>query len=168
MLSLKGGSDAHNSNIAIVELIQNVLKQYQLADAIYLAPSGRDALPAILNAVDVIDMIIPRGSQGLIDFVRENAKVPVVETGAGIVHTYFDKSGDLATGQAIIENAKTRRVSVCNALDTLLIHESRLSDLPQLLKGLDDKYQLDIFADEKAYAELKNEVPSKLFTFGYT
>lgn len=151
---LKGGSDAHDSNLAIVRLIREVLRPYNLEDSIYLAPGGREALPFILGASDLIDMIIPRGSQGLIDYVRSHAKVPVVETGAGIVHTYFDKSGELEIGKAIIENAKTRRVSVCNALDTLIIHRSRLGDLPYLVSDLDGKYDLEIFADQDAYQRL--------------
>ncbi len=159
---LKGGSDAHDSNLAIVSLIKQVLKPFGLEDAIYLAPSGRDALPFILDAVDSIDMIIPRGSQGLIDFVRDHAKVPVVETGAGIVHTYFDASGDLEVGKAVIENAKTRRVSVCNALDTLVIHRDRLEDLPYLVEGLDKNYALEILADQEAYQVLEHRYDSQL------
>lgn len=118
---LKGGSDAMYSNIAIVELIHSVLKEHGInPDTLYLLPAEREAAAVMLNAVGYIDMIIPRGSQKLIDFVRNNAKVPVIETGAGIVHTYFDKSGDLDLGKHIIFNAKTRRPSVCNALDTLI------------------------------------------------
>ncbi|MCX6180146.1 MAG: gamma-glutamyl-phosphate reductase, partial [Chlorobiales bacterium] len=92
---LKGGSDAMYSNIAIVDLIHTVLKDHSInPDTLYLLPSEREAAAVMLNAVGFIDMIIPRGSQKLIDFVRNNAKVPVIETGAGIVHTYFDKSGN--------------------------------------------------------------------------
>lgn len=153
---LKGSRDAHCSNLVIVDLIRQVLAPYDLADVVYLAPSEREALPHILEADDVIDTIIPRGGQGLINFVRANSKVPVIETGAGIVHTYFDKSGDLEKGKKIIENAKSRRVSVCNALDTLLIHEERLPDLPALLKNLDIKHHCEIFADENAFQSLKD------------
>ncbi len=155
-VALKGGSDAHYSNMAIVELIKQVLKPYDLEAAVYLAPSGRDSLPQILDATEIIDIIIPRGSQGLIDFVRAHSKVPVIETGAGIVHTYYDKSADLAIGKAVISNAKTRRVSVCNALDTLLIHQDRIDDLPVLLDGLDARYGLEVFADTRVYDKLSS------------
>ena len=159
---LKGSRDAHFSNLAIVQIIENVLTSFGLKEAIFLAPSPRESLPVILNAVGLIDIIIPRGSQGLIDFVRENAKVPVIETGAGIVHTYFDKSGDLTKGKAIIENAKTRRVSVCNALDTLIIHADRIYDLPNLVQGMDAKHGVQIFADPKSYVALKSNYDPNL------
>ena len=159
---LKGGSDAMYSNIAIVDLIHTVLKDHSInPDAIYLLPSEREAAAVMLNAVGFIDMIIPRGSQKLIDFVRNNAKVPVIETGAGIVHTYFDKSGDLNLGQKIIFNAKTRRPSVCNALDTLVIHQERLDDLPVLVKPLIEKGVV-LFADEPAYLKLQGSYPDTL------
>jgi glutamate-5-semialdehyde dehydrogenase len=152
---LKGGSDAMYSNIAIVELIHSVLKEHGInPDTIYLLPAEREAAAVMLNAVGYIDMIIPRGSQKLIDFVRNNAKVPVIETGAGIVHTYFDKSGELELGTRIIFNAKTRRPSVCNALDTLVIHRDRLSDLPALMKPLLEK-QVVLFADEASFSALQ-------------
>jgi len=159
---LKGGSDAMYSNIAIVELIHSVLKQHGInPDTLYLLPAEREAAAVMLNAVGYIDMIIPRGSQKLIDFVRNNAKVPVIETGAGIVHTYFDKSGNLAMGQAIVFNAKTRRPSVCNALDTLIIHSDRLCDLSELLQPLQEK-KVVIFADSSAYPELVGNYPEEL------
>ena len=159
---LKGGSDAMYSNIAIVELIHSVLKEHGFnPDTIYLLPAEREAAAIMLNAVGYIDMIIPRGSQKLIDFVRDNAKVPVIETGAGIVHTYFDKSGDLDLGKQIIFNAKTRRPSVCNALDTLVVHQERLGDLPALIEPLKEK-QVVLFADEAAYQSLQGFYPDAL------
>ena len=159
---LKGGSDAMYSNIAIVELIHSVLKEHGInPDTIYLLPAEREAAAIMLNAVGYIDMIIPRGSQKLIDFVRDNAKVPVIETGAGIVHTYFDKSGDLELGKQVIFNAKTRRPSVCNALDTLIIHRDRLGDLPALVEPLLEK-QVLLFADEAAFAALHGHYPDAL------
>lgn len=151
---LKGSRDAHFSNLAIVSLIRQVLTPRGLADVCYLAPSAREALGHILQAVDQIDLIIPRGSQGLINYVREHARVPVIETGAGIVHTYFDASADRAKGKAIITNAKSRRVSVCNALDTLIIHKDRLNDLPFLLSDLDTEHQCEVRADQAAFAAL--------------
>lgn len=153
---LKGGSDAEKSNTKIVQLIQSVLKKHQIDEnIIYFAPGDRNSVNEILTANDFIDVIIPRGSQNLINFVRENATVPTIETGAGIVHTFFDESGDLNMGKKIILNAKTRRVSVCNALDTLIIHQNRLSDLPKLVEPLAGK-KVEIFADKKAFGQLKS------------
>src|SRR5690606_14305917 len=121
-------------------LIQRVLRDAGLDENIVaLLPADRQATTELLQAVGYVDILIPRGSQNLIDFVRDNAKVPVIETGAGIVHTYFDQSGDLAKGTDIVFNAKTRRVSVCNALDCLIVHSSRLPDLPSLVKRLAEK-----------------------------
>lgn len=158
---LKGSRDAHFSNLAIVDLIKNILADYGLENSVYLAPSEREALLPILTANAYIDLVIPRGSQGLIDFVRKNATVPVIETGAGIVHVYFDASADLAKGSAIVCNAKTRRVSVCNALDTLIVHESRLEDLATLVAPLAEQ-QVELFADERALAKLVGKYPDQL------
>ncbi len=126
-----------------------------------LLPATHEATGEMLNAVGYIDLCIPRGGKKLINFVRDTAKVPVIETGAGVVHCYFDKDGDLEMGKRIITNAKCRRVSVCNALDCLLIHESRLSDLPALCEGLAEK-QTKIHADAKAYEALKGHYPDTL------
>jgi glutamate-5-semialdehyde dehydrogenase len=115
----------------------------------------------MLNAVGYVDIIIPRGSQNLINYVRDNAKVPVIETGAGIVHVYFDESGDLKKGSDIVFNSKTRRVSVCNALDCLVVHSNRLKDLPALTEKLVSKNVI-IYADEKAYRTLYGKYPSSL------
>ena len=159
---LKGGSDAAFSNIAIVELIQSVIGDCGLdADMIYLLPAEREAAHILLNAVGYIDVIIPRGSQQLIDFARKHSTVPVIETGAGIVHTYFDASGDLSMGRDIVFNAKTRRPSVCNALDTLIVHESRIDDLPVLVELLEEKMVL-LYADEPAYYKLLGRYPDEL------
>ena len=159
---LKGGSDASFSNEAIISVIHKVLKKHGVDTGVAaLLPPDRAATEALLNAVDYVDVIIPRGSQGLIDFVRKNAKVPVIETGAGIVHTYFDESGDLGKGKAIVNNSKTRRVSVCNSLDCLIIHESRLNDLPAITELL-IKSDVEIFADAQAYEALKQSYPQNL------
>ena len=159
---LKGGSDAGDSNIAIVKVIQEVLQKHELDENILsLLPNDRDATNELLHAHGLVDLIIPRGSQSLIDFVRENSTIPVIETGAGICHTYFDEFGDTAKGQAIVNNAKTRRPSVCNALDCLIIHEKRLTDLPELTKLLPDS-NVVIYADEKAYPALEGIYPSQL------
>ena len=159
---LKGSRDAHFSNIAIVKLIHCVLKEYGLEDTCYLAPSEREALAHILEADRMIDIIIPRGGQGLIQFVRNNAKVPVIETGAGIVHTYFDQSGDLNKGKAIITNAKSCRLSVCNALDSIIIHRDRLADLPNLLEDLGAIHHCKVHADASALRILRGKYPDEL------
>lgn len=159
---LKGGSDAAASNAAILAVIHQVLTQHEVATQIVaLLPPDRQATEALLQARGYVDVLIPRGSQALIDFVRQNAKIPVIETGAGIVHTFFDETGNLEKGKAIIANAKTRRVSVCNALDCLLIHQNRLTDLPGLVAPLAEK-QVEIFADEAAYAALQESYPPEL------
>jgi glutamate-5-semialdehyde dehydrogenase len=159
---LKGGSDAYHSNVAGVNLIHRVLEQNDIdPKCVHLLSPDREEVTKMLQADDFIDVVIPRGSSNLINFVRENSRIPVIETGAGIVHTYFDESGNLEMGKKIVENAKTRRVSVCNALDTLIIHEERLSDLPALIGALADK-KVGIFADEKAYNALKESYPNDL------
>ncbi|NMC41742.1 MAG: glutamate-5-semialdehyde dehydrogenase, partial [Bacteroidales bacterium] len=132
---LKGGSDAIYSNMALVNIISSILEKAGIdKNTVTLLPAGRNETVQLLKASDYVDLIIPRGGRSLIDFVRENAKVPVIETGAGICHTYFDEYGDREKGQKIITNAKTRGVSVCNALDCLVIHEKRLEDLPFLVR----------------------------------
>ncbi len=154
---LKGSSDARDSNEAIAAVIHRTLETHGLDPAtVYLAPPEREFLPHILRATDTIDLAIPRGSKGLIDFVRDNARIPVIETGAGIVHTYVDKSADLEKARAIVTNAKSRRVSVCNALDTLVIHADLLKALPDLLQELGEKHRVEVFADKSAYAALKD------------
>ncbi len=159
---LKGGTDAFHSNLAIVQVIQSVLERFCLnPNTVILLPAGREATTDLLNAVGFVDVIIPRGGKGLIDFVRNNSHIPVIETGAGICHTYFDEKGDLEKGCNIVYNAKTRRVSVCNALDCLVINEKRLTDLPTLCIKLSTKNVI-IYADEKAYNVLKNNYPDSL------
>lgn len=159
---LKGGSDADCSNQALVAIIHEVLQRHGLNPAVCsLLPHDREATTELLNAVGLVDLIIPRGSSSLINFVRDNARVPVIETGAGICHTYFDKDGDKEKGQAIVNNAKTRRVSVCNALDCLIIHRERLGDLPYICEKLKDS-RVIIYADEQAFAALDGYYPSDL------
>jgi glutamate-5-semialdehyde dehydrogenase len=159
---LKGGSDAEASNKAIIHTIHDVLTKHGIdLHVAILLPSERAATAALLNAVGYVDVLIPRGSQALINYVRQHSLVPVIETGAGIVHTYFDVSGDLEKGKDIVFNAKTRRVSVCNALDCLLIHIDRLAELWQLTGRLAEK-SVDIFADENSYNALKTFYPPQL------
>ena len=159
---LKGGTDAHNSNAAIVSMIQSVLTQFGLdKNIVTLLPAGREATAELMNAVGYVDVIIPRGGKGLIEFVRDNSRIPVIETGAGICHTYFDEFGDVQKAANIVFNAKTRRVSVCNALDCLIIHESRLTDLYEVCKKLAEKNVI-IYADEKAFSFLNGNYPENL------
>ena len=159
---LKGGSDADDSSRAIVSVIHKVLAGQGIDTAVCtLLPADREATAELLGAVGLVDVIIPRGSSALINYVRENARIPVIETGAGICHTYFDKAGDVVKGAAIVNNAKTRRVSVCNALDCLVIHEERLGDLPAICSDLSASNVI-IYADEQAYAALEGNYPSEL------
>ena len=159
---LKGGSDAFFSNSAIVTIIKKVLQHENINPNICtFLPNDRSSTLALLHASNYVDLIIPRGSKGLINFVRENSKIPVIETGAGVCHTYFHKDGNLDIGKKIIFNAKTRKVSVCNSLDCLLIDSERINDLPDLCKKLKEK-EVILYADECSYNELFNFYPSKL------
>ena len=156
---LKGGKDADSSNREEVALIHEVLAQYGVnPDVVTLLPATHEATGEMLNAVGYVDLCIPRGGRKLIDFVRDTARIPVIETGAGVVNTYFDKDGDLEMGKAIINNAKTRRVSVCNALDCLLVHLERLDVLDKLVQPMAEKHVV-IYADEQAYAALNGKYP---------
>jgi glutamate-5-semialdehyde dehydrogenase len=159
---LKGGKEAFHTNQLLVSLVHNALRQHGVNNhVIYLLPLAREATNTLLKANKLVDVCIPRGSQSLINFVRENARIPFIETGAGIVHTYFDLSADIEKGRLIINNAKTRRVSVCNALDTLIIHEKRLPDLPRIVELLANK-NVEIFADEPSYKVLELIYPKPL------
>lgn len=159
---LKGGRDADDSNRAIIALIHEVLEREGVNPSVVeLLPATHEATGEMLNAVGYIDVCIPRGGKKLIQFVRDTAKVPVIETGAGVVNTYFDEDGSLMIGVPVILNAKTRRVSVCNALDCLIIHEKRLPDLPQLCQQLAGK-NVVLYADEKAYEALNGKYPENL------
>ena len=159
---LKGGKDADDSNKAIIALIHGVLDKFGVDnDVVALLPSTHEATAEMLNAVGYIDVCIPRGGRRLIDFVRDTAKIPVIETGAGVVHAYFDKDGDLEKGKRIVNNAKTRRVSVCNALDCLIINKERIADLAALCEPL-AKSNVKIYADEAAYAALSGNYNDEL------
>lgn len=159
---LKGGRDADASNRKGVGIIQEVLSHYNIPkEVVTLLPATHEATGEMLNAIGYIDLCIPRGGKKLIQFVRDTARIPVIETGAGVVNTYFDASGDIGKGKAIINNAKTRRVSVCNALDCLLIHEARLADLPELLAPLQESH-VRLYADGQAYASLLGRYPKEL------
>lgn len=159
---LKGGSNAEYSNKAIIKIIKEVLREHGVNDKIVdLLPVERRSAEMLLEATGYVDVVIPRGSQQLIDYVRRNAKVPVIETGAGIVHTYVDETADLEKAAAVIFNAKTRRVSVCNALDCLIVHEHKLYELPELMKPLQQK-SVQIFADPSSFNALAGHYPDEL------
>lgn len=159
---LKGGSDAEMSNKAIVKVIRSVLAGYGIdIHTVELLPAEREATAALLNARGYVDLLIPRGSSNLINYVRSNATIPVIETGAGVCHTYFDASGNLEKGMAIVNNAKTRRVSVCNALDCLLVNTARLGELAALCAPLQSS-NVKIYADEAAYGALSGNYPASL------
>ena len=156
---LKGGRDAVASNEEGVALIHEVLAQFGVnPDVVKLLPATHEATGEMLSAVGYVDLCIPRGGRKLIDFVRDTARIPVIETGAGVVNTYFDKDGDLEMGKAIVNNAKTRRVSVCNALDCLIIHRERIWSLPALCEKLAEKHVI-IYADDEAYKTLSSNYP---------
>lgn len=159
---LKGGSDAKFSNMAIVEIIRSVLDDNDINPNICtLLPNDREVIDELLNARDYVDLIIPRGGSSLINYVRDNARIPVIETGAGVCHTYFHSAGNKEIGQQIVHNAKTRRVSVCNTLDCLIIDKDRLNDLPYICDKLKDDHVI-IYADKLSYEVLKGHYPSKL------
>lgn len=159
---VKGGGNARRTNEAAAEIIRDTLRTEGLDEAAFtLLPSEHEAADALLHAEGFVDVVIPRGGRGLIRFVRENARVPVIETGAGVVHIYFDRAGDTAKGRNIIRNAKTRRVSVCNALDCLIVHRDRLPDLPALCAPLADE-KVEILADSEAFAALGGAYPAPL------
>lgn len=161
---LKGGKDADDSNREEVAIIHEVLRQKGInEEVVTLLPATHEATAEMLNAVGFVDLCIPRGGRKLIDFVRDNARIPVIETGAGVVNTYFDLHGDADMGARIINNAKTRRVSVCNALDCLIIHKDRLADLGTLCQQLQES-KVEIIADERAYTALEEHYPGPLLT----
>ncbi|MEL5892321.1 glutamate-5-semialdehyde dehydrogenase [Bacteroides sp. GD17] len=159
---LKGGSDADCSNRAIVSVIHQVLEHFNVdPHVVELLPADREATAELLHANGYVDLIIPRGSSSLINFVRQNATIPVIETGAGVCHAFFDLYGDANRGAAIINNAKTRRVSVCNALDCLIIDQNRLVDLPDLCQPMHASNVM-IYADAPAYSALQGKYPAEL------
>ncbi|MDR1883331.1 MAG: glutamate-5-semialdehyde dehydrogenase [Prevotella sp.] len=159
---LKGGSDARFSNEAIMDIIRNVLDNNGInPNVCTLLSNDRGATEELLKARDYVDLVIPRGGRELIDYVRENSRIPVLETGAGVCHAYFHKEGDLKKGKAIITNAKTRKVSVCNSLDCLIIDKERLGDLHYLCEDLEKK-DVVIYADKQACEALYQYYPCDL------
>ncbi len=159
---LKGGHDADLSNRAIVDSIHRALIDMDINPSVLtLLPSTREAGEAMMTARGLVDVIIPRGSRQLIDAVRAQSSVPVIETGAGVCHTYIDSDADVSIASAIVNNAKTRRVSVCNALDCAIVHSAQLVNLPTICSPLKD-HDVAIYADERAYHSLKGHYPDNL------
>ncbi len=159
---LKGGHDADMSNRAIADVIHNALAEMDVNPSVLtLLPSTREAGEELMKARGLIDVIIPRGSRQLIDAVRTHSTVPVIETGAGVCHTYIDKDADIAIASAIVNNAKTRRVSVCNALDCAIVNSAQLDNLPAICEQL-TAHDVAIYADERAFESLKGKYPDSL------
>lgn len=159
---LKGGSDAWHTNMALTKLIHGVLKKHGVDHhVVYLLPPERSAVKELLKAHRLVDVLIPRGGEGLIRFVREHASIPVIETGAGIVHVYVHESADVLKARRIIFNGKTRRDTVCNALDCVIVDEKNLKVLPSIVSKLAEK-NVEIFADSKALKALRGGYPSSL------
>jgi len=164
---LKGGKEAADSNNCEVAIIHQVLQEAGLPkDLCVLLPNDHAVTAELLNAVGKVDLVIPRGSRRLIDFVRDTAKVPVIETGAGVCHTYIDKDADSIKAAAIINNGKTRRISVCNALDCVVVHKDKLPDLAAICAPLclnsDKAKQVTIYADMPSYEALEGFYPEEL------
>ena len=153
---LKGSSDADETNKAAIKIIKNALLQNNInPNCVTLLPSDREAVKELFSATRYVDVIIPRGSDGLIKYVRENSKVPVIETGAGVCHIYVEKEADIKKAVDIVVNAKVSRPSVCNAVDAILVDEKVAPEFLEQLKPEMDKYHVEIFADKKAYQLLK-------------
>ena len=154
---LRGGSDAKFTNKILVKLIHQALQENKVDEnAVQLLPVDRKFVKELLEAVKFVDIIIPRGSQELIDFVRANSKVPTIETGAGVCHTYIESTANLDNAAKIVVNAKTQRPSVCNALDTIIVDKMIAADfLPKLIDGF-NQFDVEIFADDIAFQVLKN------------
>lgn len=163
---MKGGSQSENSNGVLAEIVLEAIESSRgenlfMIDLVLLLKNDRELLAEFMKQDKYVDVLIPRGGQNLIKFVRENSMIPVIETGAGVVHTYFDEEGDLDKGREIVFNAKVSRPSVCNALDTLIIHNSRLKDLQRIVRPMEEK-KVEIFADEEAYRILEGDYSKDL------
>lgn len=161
---LKGGKEAAFSNTCLVGIIHEALEKNGIAkEAVLLLPTDRKFLAELLVATRFVDLIIPRGSQSLIDYVRANSKIPCIETGAGVCHTYVEKTADLSMAADIIINARASRPSVCNSLDCAILDKEVLKNLVPLLKEGFEKYQIEVYADEVAYPIFKENNFNRLF-----
>lgn len=153
---LKGSSEAENTNLAAIKLIKKVLKANNIdPDCVTLLPVDREAVQELFTATKYVDVLIPRGSDSLIQFVRKNSLVPVIETGAGVCHVYVEKEAAIKKALNIVVNAKVSRPSVCNAVDTILVDEPVAASFLKQLQPLFNEHQVEVFADAKAYKLLK-------------
>jgi glutamate-5-semialdehyde dehydrogenase len=163
-VALRGGSEAWNSNEAMVKVIHEVLREFGIPEAtVTLLPTDRKLVTELLTATRYVDIIIPRGSESLIRFVRQHALVPTIETGAGVCHTYVHQSADLEKAKNIVVNAKVSRPSVCNALDTIIVDRSIADRFLPMLQADFEKWQVEVYADESAYPILENMKYTRLF-----
>ena len=164
LLLLKGGKEAFASNSCLVEIIQEQLQAYNLsAEWVHLLGTTREEMKEVLQQHQYIDLCIPRGSSSLIRFVREHSQVPVIETGAGVVHLFCDESAQIEMATKLIYNSKMRRLSVCNALDCLLLHEKLLVQLPRLVSPLAES-QVHLHCDRPSFEALQNQYPTQLLS----
>jgi glutamate-5-semialdehyde dehydrogenase len=153
---LKGGKEAHFSNTYLVGLIHESLMEIGIDwSAVMLLPTDRKFVNELLTATQYVDIIIPRGSEGLIQFVRKNSLVPTIETGAGVCHTYVEKTADLEKAKNIVVNAKVSRPAACNALDTVIVDAAVAAEFLPTLKDDFIKWNVEVFADEVSYDILK-------------
>jgi len=161
--ALRGSSDAEHSNRALVTIIHQVLEAFSVPlAAITLLPTDRSLMQELLTATRYVDILIPRGSDALIQFVRQHATVPTIETGAGVCHTYVHQAADLEKARAIVVNAKVSRPAVCNALDTILVDAAVAKAFLPLLRADFEQWQVEVFADKKAFPILQNTGLSRL------
>ena len=161
---LKGGRGAATTNAVLVSLVQRVLQKHKLPTAaVTMLDARQPALTRqLMQASGLVDVLLPRGSQRLIDFLRQHARVPTIETGAGVCHTYIERSARLDWATRIIVNAKTRRPSVCNALDTLLVDRTIALGLFGRLAPQLAKHDVTLYADAAGFILLKPFYPKRL------
>jgi glutamate-5-semialdehyde dehydrogenase len=153
---LKGSQDADNTNKAAMILIRQALNEHGInPDCVTMLPSERETVQELFTATRWVDVLIPRGSDTLIRYVRENSRVPVIETGAGVCHVYVEKEANLEMAVDIVVNAKVSRPSVCNSMDTLIVDASVAPGLLRRLKAPLSKHGVEIFADATAWPLLK-------------
>ena len=165
---LKGGKDAIHSNMAIVKVLRLALQEKGFPEAAVtlIEDTSRETTTAFMKLREYVDVLIPRGSAGLIRAVVENSTIPVIETGTGNCHIYVDETADLDMAVDIIFNAKTQRIGVCNACESLVIHEKVLDELMPKLKARLDEKQVEIRGDEKVCGSIDGIVPATEEDYG--
>jgi glutamate-5-semialdehyde dehydrogenase len=163
---LKGGSQSAESNWVLSKLIIDAIDSGRgefgfLIDTVLLLKNDRELVAEFLKMDKYVDILVPRGSAKFIDFVRKNSTIPTIETGAGVVHTFVDESAKMEMARDIVFNAKTTRPSVCNSLDTLLVHRARLGDVAEICSRMNE-FRVEIFADKECFEMLDGEYPAEL------